>query len=39
MTKSVFNIDKKLYYTKQPMLFGKDLQVQRYDEMKYPLFN
>ena len=39
MTKSVFNIDKKLDYTKQPMFFGKDLQVQRYDELKYPIFN
>ena len=26
MTKSVFNIDKKLDYTKQPMFFGKDLE-------------
>ena len=39
MTKSVFNIDKKLDYTKQPMFFGKDLQLQRYDTMKYPIFN
>ena len=39
MTKSVFNIDKKLDYTKQPMFFGKDLQVQRYDDMRYPIFD
>ena len=39
MTKSVFNTEKKLDYTKQPMFFGKDLQVQRYDELKYPIFN
>ena len=39
MTKSVFNTEKKLDYTKQPMFFGQDLQVQRFDEMKYPIFN
>ena len=39
MTKSVLNKDKKLDFTKQPMFFGDDLQIQRYDNMKYPLFD
>ena len=29
--KSVFNKEKKFDFTKQPMFFGKDLAVQRYD--------
>ena len=39
MTRSVFNKDKGLDFTKQPMFFGPDLQVQRYDDMKYPIFD
>ena len=37
--KSVFNKEKKLDFTKQPMFFGKDLAVQRYDTFKYPIFD
>ena len=39
MAISVFNKDKDLDFTKQPMFFGEDLQVQRYDNMKYPIFD
>ena len=39
MASSVFNKDKNLDFTKQPMFFGEDLQVQRYDNMKYPIFD
>ena len=39
MASTVFNKTKGLDYTKQPMFFGEDLQVQRYDEMKYPIFD
>ena len=39
MASSVFNKDKDLDFTKQPMFFGEDLQVQRYDNMKYPIFD
>ena len=39
MANSVFNKDKDLDFTKQPMFFGEDLQVQRYDNMKYPIFD
>ena len=39
MTRSVFNTEKNLDFTKQPMFFGKSLQVQRYDNMKYPIFD
>ena len=39
MTKSVLNKNKNLDFTKQPMFFGEDLQIQRYDNMKYPLFD
>jgi len=39
MTKSVFNKDKGLDATKQMMFFGPDLAVQRYDNMKYPIFD
>ena len=34
--KSVFNKEKGLDFTKQPMFFGEDLQVQQYSDMKYP---
>ena len=37
--KSVFNKDKNLDATKQSMFFGPDLAVQRYDTMKYPVFD
>ena len=37
--KSVFNKDKNLDATKQSMFFGPDLAVQRYDTMKYPIFD
>src|SRR6056300_1514867 len=37
--KTVFNKDKKLDSTKQPMFFGADLAVQRYDTFKYPVFD
>ena len=39
MANSVFNKDKGLDFTKQPMFFGEDLQVQRYDNMKYTIFD
>src|SRR6056300_283736 len=39
MTKTVLNKNKNLDFTKQPMFFGEDLQIQRYDNMKYPLFD
>ena len=37
--KTVFNKEKNLDATKQPMFFGDDLSVQRYDTFKYPLFD
>src|SRR5210317_855628 len=39
MAKSVFSKEKGLDFTKQPMFFGKDLQVQQYSDMKYPIFD
>ena len=39
MARSVFNKDKDLDFTKQPMFFGEDLQVQQYSDMKYPIFD
>ena len=39
MSKSVFSKEKGLDFTKQPMFFGKDLQVQQYSDMKYPIFD
>ena len=35
--KSVLNI-KNIDYTKQPLFFGEDLNLQRYDKFKYPIF-
>tara|TARA_Y100001963_G_scaffold125883_1_gene177873 strand:- start:586 stop:1671 length:1086 start_codon:yes stop_codon:yes gene_type:complete len=35
---SIFN-KKKTDYKKQPMFFGEDLNTQRYDEFKYPIFD
>ena len=39
MSKTVFNKDKNLDATKQQMFIGPDLAVQRYDTMKYPIFD
>ena len=39
MSKSVFSKEKGLDFTKQPMFFGEDLQVQQYSDMKYPIFD
>ena len=39
MAKSVFNKTKGIDSTKQLMFFGPDLAVQRYDDMKYPIFD
>jgi len=39
MTKSVLNKSKSVNFLKQPMFFGEDLQIQRYDTMKYPIFD
>ena len=35
MSKTVFN-QRDIDFTKQPMFFGEDGGVQRYDEFKYP---
>ena len=35
---SIFN-RKKTNYLKQPMFFGEELNTQRYDEFKYPIFD
>ena len=37
--KTVFNKTKGLDATKQPLFFGEDLAVQRYDTFKYPIFD
>jgi len=37
--RSVFNKSKDVSFLKQPMFFGEDLAVQRYDTMKYPIFD
>ena len=37
--KTVFNKNKNLDATKQPLFFGEDLAVQRYDTFKYPVFD
>ena len=39
MSRSGFNKSKDLDFTKQPMFFGEDLQVQQYSDMKYPIFD
>ena len=36
--KTVFN-SNKINVIKQPMFFGKDLGIQRYDNYKYPIFD
>ena len=38
MTKTVFN-QEKVDFTKQPMFFGEDGGVQRYDNFKHPQFD
>ena len=37
--KTVFNKAKNLDTVRQPLFFGEDLAVQRYDTMKYPIFD
>jgi ribonucleotide reductase beta subunit family protein with ferritin-like domain len=37
--RSVLNKETNMDFTKQPMFFGPELQVQRYDDMKYPIFD
>ena len=37
MSKSVYNKNAKVDFTKQPMFFGEDNGVQRYDTFKYPI--
>ena len=39
LIKGVFNKSKQVDFTKQPMFFGEDLGVQRYDIFKYPTFD
>ena len=39
MSKTVFNKTKGIDPTKQLMFLGPDLSVQRYDNMKYPIFD
>ena len=39
MARSVFNTNKNIDFTKQPMFFGEDLQAQQYSDMKYPIFD
>ena len=38
MSKSVFN-KNEINFTKEPMFFGADQNVQRYDIFKYPQFD
>ena len=38
MARSVLNKETGVDFTKQPMFFGPEMQVQRYDDMKYPIF-
>lgn len=35
--KTVLNL-KNVDYTKQPLFLGEDLNLQRYDRFKYPIF-
>ena len=39
MSKSVYNRNAKIDFTKQPMFFGEDNAVQRFDTFKYPIFD
>ena len=38
MAKTVFNTTK-VDWMKQPMFFGEDMAIQRYDDIKYPQFD
>jgi hypothetical protein len=38
MTKTVFN-QSKVDFMKEPMFFGADGGIQRYDDFKYPQFD
>ena len=38
MARSVLNKETGVDFTKQPMFFGPEMQVQRYDDMRYPIF-
>ena len=38
MSKTIFN-QSKIDFTKQPMFFGEDQNVQRFDTYKYPVFD
>jgi ribonucleotide reductase beta subunit family protein with ferritin-like domain len=39
MARTVFNKSKEVNFLKNPMFFGEDLGLQRYDSMKYPIFD
>ena len=39
MSKSVYNKNANIDFTKQPMFFGEDNAVQRFDTYKYPIFD
>ena len=39
MSKSVYNKNANVDFTKQPMFFGEDNAVQRFDTFKYPIFD
>jgi len=38
--KSIINLDNNVDFTKEPLFFGKSLNIQRYDKFRYPgIFN
>ena len=39
MAKSVYNKDASVDFTKQPMFFGEDNAVQRFDTFTNPIFD
>jgi len=39
MARSVLNKEAGVDFTKQPMFFGPEMQVQQYSDMKYPIFD
>ena len=39
MARSVFNKDKEFRLLQNNYVFGEDLQVQQYSDMKYPIFD
>ena len=39
MGRSVFNTENNLDFHKTTNVFGEDLQVQQYSDMKYPIFD